>query len=108
MVEIRTFMEGFDDLERMCKLREEMNKAKYSITRIVLGSSLGSLDDKSIFTDEERARFAKLSSAIDSASDMLYKKIKNQEERCVRINVTGFSSEEPKEDVEETKEDEFF
>ncbi len=107
MVEIKTFIEGFDDLKKLYETKMEISKAKYKIKRVLVDTSLGSLDDRSMITSEERSRFLKLADALDNASDLLSDKIKDQQEKCIRMNVTGFT-EETDEPNKDTKENEYF
>ena len=106
MVEIKTFIEGFRDLEKLYEVKHDINKAKYKIKRALVDTSLGCLDDRSILTDEERARFFKLSDALNDASELLTDKIAEQQEKCIRMNVIGFTEEVLEEDKKE--ENEFF
>ena len=106
MVEIKTFMEGFNDLERLCETKRRMGQARYEMKRVLIDSSLGSLDDRSILTDEERGRFFKLCEALDKAEELLFDKIDEQKKKCVRMNVTGFT--EDKEETKKTEENEYF
>lgn len=106
-VEIKTFLDGFDDLQRLCDTRRKLLEAKCKLKTVLVDSSLGSLDDRSILTDEERARFFNLSNALDKAENLLTSKIRDQQEKCVRINVTGFSAE-PEDEAEPEKENDYF
>ena len=106
MVKIKTFMDGFEDLQRLYDTRRRLMEAKLKIKTVLVDSSLGSLDDRSILTEEERARFFKLSEALNNAEALLNEKIDMQKEKCVRMNVVGFT-EEP-EEGEPEKENEFF
>lgn len=106
MVEIKTFLDGFDDLQRLCDTRRRLMEAGLKIKTVLVDSSLGSLDDRSILTEGERARFFKLSEALNNAEALLTEKIDMQKEKCVRMNVVGFT-EEP-EESESEKENEFF
>lgn len=108
MVEMKMFLEGFDDLERLYETRRRMNEARYKIKRVLVDTSLGCLDDKSIITMEEKARFLKLADALDSASDLLSDKINKVRKDCITKNVVGFK-EDDKETKNEIEEDsEFF
>ena len=107
MVEIKTFLEGFNDLERLNEVRMKLNEAKYRVKRVLVDSSIGSLDDRSILTDDERARFLKLSEALEKASDLVTDKLLDQERKCVKMNVIGFTKDEEKK-PEEVEEGEFF
>lgn len=108
MVEMKTFLEGFNDLERLNEVRTKLNEAKHKVRRVLVdASSIGSLDDRSILTDDERARFLKLSDALEKAADLVTDKLLDQERKCVKMNVIGFAKEEENKS-EEVKEDEFF
>ena len=105
----KTFLEEFDDLERLYALWKEILSAKHEVNRVVLGLGIGSLDDRTIFTEDEKERFLKLKNALDTASELVYDKVKEQERKCVKANVIGLTEdkEEVKEDTEED-ETEFF
>ena len=107
MVEIQTFVEGFDDLEKLYMVRKQLSDAKYKVKRVLVNTSLGSLEDKSIISSEERSRFYKLSEALDNAADLLRDKIKEQELKCISMNVVGFTIDE-EEKPKELEENEFF
>lgn len=108
MVEIKTFLDGFNDLERLNEVRTKLNEAKHKVRRVLVdSSSIGSLDDRSILTDDERARFLKLSDALEKAADLVTDKLLDQERKCVKMNVIGFAQEGEKK-PEEAEEDEFF
>ncbi len=106
MVEVKTWLEGFDDLKKLENVRMKIDEAKFKVKRVIVDSSLGSLDNRKLFTDEERARFLKLSDALEDASSLIADKIDEQRIKCVKDNVTGFTEEK----VEETEneENEFF
>ena len=101
----KTFLDGFDDLERLCTLWRELTHTKHEVNRVVLGLGVGSLEDRVIFTEDEKERFMKLKNALDAASGLVYDKIEDQERKCVKVNVIGLT-EKQEEVKEDTKEDE--
>lgn len=105
----KTFLDGFDDLERLYILWRELMRTKHEVNRIVLGLGIGSLENRVIFTEDEKERFMKLKNALDAASNLVYDKIEEQQRECVKSNVIGIteSNDEVKEDTKED-ETEFF
>ena len=107
-VEIKTFVEGFEDLERLYETRTRLHQAMMKVRRVLVDTSLGSLDDRSILTEEERTKFFNLSNAMNKAYDLLTDKIIDQEKKCIRMNVTGFSNDPEGSKQEDEEENEYF
>lgn len=107
MVEIKHFVEGFRDLEKLYETRKRIIEAKFKINRVLIDSSLGCLDDRSILSDEERSKFVRLTGALERASELLSDKIEEQQEKCIKMNVIGFT-EDNEPEVKKVDEDEFF
>lgn len=107
MVRTKMFLDGFNDLERLIETREAVFKAKCKIERVITTDGLGCLDDKSIFTKEEKERFSNLVKALNKASELIADKMIDHERKCVEMNVIGFEPEK-KGKPEDTEEDVYF